>query len=206
MMRFVSHAATSSVSRLKSTFDFRRMFPAAPQCQEDAAGSGMPRANRFPRLIFPEFFHVLQIQRIEGLANWKKKMPITNTPPARPARPPVQPPAHAVGGAGGGEEQAVSRSPEADHLGIALLRVIIMRKASSTQARAMPRVERITVPEQLRDGLRQVKEKITSTMPISMVVGCDHRLHVAIHVQLFHEPEKNQGMAITLSTRVSAAE
>ena len=46
-----------------------------------------------------------------------------------------------------------------------------MRKASSTQASAMPRVERVTVPDSSEIGSARLKAKITSTMPISMVVG-----------------------------------
>jgi hypothetical protein len=62
---------------------------------------------------------------------------------------------HAVGGAGGGEEEAVLHGEEADHLRIALLRVIIIRKASITVARAMPRVPRLMVLDSWRWAARR---------------------------------------------------
>ena len=55
--------------------------------------------------------------------------------------------------------------------GTALLRVIIIRKASSTQANAMPMVERVIVPESCEIGWATLKATMTSAMPMSMMVG-----------------------------------
>src|SRR3569833_2665427 len=91
--------------------------------------------------------------------------------------------------------------------GMALVRVIIMRKASSTQAMAMPRVERVTVPDISEMGSARLKAKLTSTMPISIVVGM---LIIGSTTRFtfcfFTKKKKNQDKAITLSPRVMAAE
>ena len=55
--------------------------------------------------------------------------------------------------------------------GIALRRVIIIRKESITQAMAMPSAERVTVLASCEIGTARLNENTTSTMPISIVVG-----------------------------------
>ena len=54
---------------------------------------------------------------------------------------------------------------------MALRRVIIIRKDSMTQASAMPSVARVTVLASCVIGTARLKEKTTSTMPTSIVVG-----------------------------------
>ena len=53
----------------------------------------------------------------------------------------------------------------------ALRRVIIIRKDSMTTASAIPSVLRLTVLASSEIGWAEPNEKITSTIPISMVVG-----------------------------------
>ena len=91
--------------------------------------------------------------------------------------------------------------------GTALLRVIIIRKESSTQASAMPTVERMVVPESCEIGCATLKETITSRMPTSIVVG------MLSSVSTSHLTDSRrirrcriQGRASTLRSKVSAAD
>jgi hypothetical protein len=114
---------------------------------------------------------------------------------------------HAVGGAGGGEEQAVLHGEEADHLGNRLGAVIIIRKASMTLASAMPRVPRLMVLESCEIGRATLKAMITRTMPTSMVVGTLMRPSTsAFTCSLRTRRCRIHGSRITFSTRVRAAE
>ena len=81
------------------------------------------------------------------------------------------------------------------------------RKASSTQASAMPRVLLAMVPASCEIGSATLNARITSAIPTSMVVGMLIRVstsHLALSLRI--RRCSTQGRSSTLSTKVSAAE
>ncbi|MBK8016226.1 MAG: hypothetical protein IPK20_05530 [Betaproteobacteria bacterium] len=89
----------------------------------------------------------------------------------------------------------------------AVRRVIIMRKASSTQAVAMPRVPRVTVPAKAEIGSATLNDTITSATPTSMVAGMFSTGSTPPAISRRRTRRRRMsGSATTLSASVSAAE
>ena len=91
--------------------------------------------------------------------------------------------------------------------GTAFWRTIIMRKESSTLARAIPSVERVSVVAICEIGVARAKANITRPIPISMVVGMLMRVSMSQRTNRRSIRRcSTQGMRITLSNTVIRAE
>ena len=91
--------------------------------------------------------------------------------------------------------------------GTAFLRTIIIRKESRTLAIAMPSVERVSVFAICEIGVASANAKITSPMPISIVVGMLIKVSTSQRTSSRSMSRcSTHGMSTTFTSTVSAAE
>ncbi len=124
---------------------------------------------------------------------WKKKMESTNTPTiTSSATPEFDHQRHAVGGAGGGEEEAVFHRQKADHLGNRLAARDHHEEGEQHAGECDAEGRARHGAGQLRDRQRQIEgEDHQHDADQHGGRDVDHRFHIAVDVELFNDAEED---------------
>ena len=117
MMRAVSAAAASSVSRLIDAFISAAHARLPHTASSSAPSSGKPRTSTISIMSVFELFQMVDVEAVERLADLEEEDAEDERAHQHVERDAeLDHHRHAVGGAGGGEEQAVLHRQKADHL------------------------------------------------------------------------------------------
>ncbi|MCY1552740.1 hypothetical protein D9M68_891560 [compost metagenome] len=105
------------------------------------------------------------------------------------------------------KKRPFSMARKAMTCGTALERVIIIRKDIRTQASAMPSVPLASADDRCEIGMARLNEKITTPMPMSMVVGMLIRVSTSQRMPRRSITRcSSQGISSTLSRKVRPAD